>query len=289
MKTIDFKEAMAVRMKAREAAGTSSAATDSAAEAFVDPEATLVVRSFTPEGIAHVTDLLREMRLNETVLQADVDELVNDIEYTTVVDEKLKINPDKVFATKLELCEYFTKIFTSDFLVQHRQDRGMWTWLALVYFKQFVMKSKKNKDKIVSDARWIYQPHSLMVWRRHFIAGNIYLYLDFKHIGKELQEMFFVAGPLAQFNTITDILTHVSEVYQAPAALQVATWLYYDGENKSKIKSGTTGLGGGSARRLTTVAQQFALTWDFKEASSASELWDKLPHEFAKFKGESVH
>ena len=285
VKTINFKEVMAARAQQRASATSTPAETSSA---YVDPEATLPVRSFTPEGIGHVMDLLRQMRIEGTVLQDDVEELVKDIEYTTVVDENLKINPDKVFATKLELCEYFTKVFTPDFLAEHRRDKGLWTWLAMVYFKQFV-KTKNNIAKIASDARWIYQPQSLMVWRRHFIAGNVYLYLDFKHVGTELQEMFFVAGPLLQFNTITDILTHVSEVYQAPAALQVAAWLYYQPESKSKIKAGTNGLGGGAARRLTTVVQQFALTWDFKDTSSASELWNKLPSEFAKYKGENKH
>ena len=284
---IDFKKVMEARRQAQQAEAEKAKAESPAA--YVDPEATLSVRSFTAEGIAHVTDLLRKMRIEEAVLEDEVDELVNDIEYSRQLDENIKINPDKVFKTKLELCEYFTKVFTSDFLAEHRRDKGLWTWLAMAYFKQFVVKGKKDRDKIVSDARWIYQPQSLMVWRRHFIAGNVYLYLDFKHIGKELQEMFFGAGHLAQFNTITDILTHVSEVYQAPAALQVAAWLYYNPDSKAKIKTGATGLGGGAARRLTTVAQQFALTWDFKEANSASELWNKLPPEFAKYKGENKH
>ena len=284
---IDFKKVMEARRQAQQAEAEKAKAESPAA--YVDPEATLSVRSFTAEGIARVTDLLRKMRIEETILQDDVDALVNDIEYSRQLDENIKINPDKIFKTKLELCEYFTKIFTSDFLASHRRDKGLWTWLAMAYFKQFVVKGKKDKNKIVSDARWIYQPHSLMVWRRHFIAGNVYLYLDFKHIGKELQEMFFEAGPLVQFNTITDILTHVSGVYQAPAAMQVAAWLYYNPDSKAKIKTGTTGLGGGAARRLTTVAQQFALTWDFKEANSASELWNKLPSEFAKYKGDIKH
>lgn len=284
---IDFKKVMEARRQAQQAEAEKAKAESPAA--YVDPEATLSVRSFTAEGIARVTDLLRKMRIEETILQDDVDALVNDIEYSRQLDENIKINHDKVFATKLELCEYFTKVFTSDFLAEHRRDKGLWTWLAMAYFKQFVVKGKKDRDKIVSDARWIYQPQSLMVWRRHFVAGNVYLYLDFKHIGKELQEMFFEAGPLVQFNTITDILTHVSEVYQAPAALQVAAWLYYNPDSMAKIKTGATGLGGGAARRLATVVQQFSLTWDFKEANSASELWNKLPPEFAKYKGDNKH
>ncbi len=283
--TINFKEAMEARKQAQQA--EAEKAKSEAPVAYVAPAATLAVRAFTEQGVARVTDLLRKMRIDGAVHQDAVDELVKDNQYAKPLEDVVKINPDKVFATKLELCEYFTKVFTPDFLVEHRRDKGLWTWLAMVYFRQFV-KTKNNIAKIASDARWIYQPRSLMVWRRHFIAGNVYLYLDFKHIGKELQEMFFEAGPLVQFNAITDDLTHVSEVYQAPAVLQVAVWLYYDPASKSKIKFGTTGSGG-SARRLTTVVQQLALTWDFKDTSSASELWNKLPSEFAKYKGENKH
>ena len=289
MKTIDFKEAMAVRMKAREAAaGTPFSATPSPAEAFVDPEATLVVRSFTPEGIAHVTDLLREMRLNETVLQDDVDELVNDIEYTTVVDEKLKINPDKVFATKLELCEYFTKIFTPDFLAQHRRDKGLWSWLAMVYFKQFV-KTKNNIAEIASDARWIFMPENFRPARRHFIAGSVYLYEDVKNLGPEAVDMLFYCSP-REFGGFIDAITYKQEGTRMPALLKVASWLYYDPTSPKRLKPKITNQDKpGTVRQLLRVVAQFALTRDFYEGDDAHELWNILPRQFDGFKNGAVH
>jgi len=285
MKTIDFKAAMAARAKAR--ADATPPGTPAAPAPYVDPEATLVVRSFTSEGIAHVTDLLREMRVKETVLQDDVDELVGDIEYTAVVDEKLKINPDRVFATKLELCEYFTKIFTPDFLAAHRKDKGLWTWLAMVYFKQFV-KTKNQVARIAANDCWIYHHESNRYARRHFVAAPIYLYCDIPARDKNVEGLIF-SRPVTEFNKLLDYLTNMAESIRTQSYLNVAAGLYYDPAATCKYKKGCLSLiTPGNVFQFTRVLQQFRETYDFTEAEDSSALWRILPKQFDGYKKTSV-
>ena len=280
MNTINFKEAMAARARAKAAAGNAAPAGDAP---YVDPEATLVVRAFTPEGIARVTDLLREMRVKGTVLQDDVDELVDDIEYTKTVDDRLRINPGRTFATKLELCEYFTRVFSSEFLVQHRRDKGLWTWLALVYFKQFV-KTKNHVVGIASDSRWIYQGINYRFVRRHFIAGALYLYIDIRNCGESAIRMLLDSSP-AEFGRMIDALTNVEDSIRNQAFLSIAAKLYYDPNCKSRYKQGATDQGKpGSVRQLTRLIQQYRMTHDFVDSSDAKTVYEMLPAQFGRFK-----
>ena len=283
---IDFKKVMEARRQAQQAEAEKAKAESPAA--YVDPEATLSVRSFTAEGIARVTDLLRKMRIEETILQDDVDALVNDIEYSRQLDENIKINPDKIFKTKLELCEYFTKVFTSDFLASHRRDKGLWTWLAMAYFKQFV-KTKNNIVEIASDARWVFVPENFRPARRHFIAGSVYLYEDIKSLGSEVVDMLFNCPP-HEFGGFVDAITYKQEGTRMPALLKVAAWLYYDPDSPNHLKKKIVAQNKpGTIRQLLRVIAQFALTRDFNEADDAEELWRILPKQFDNFKNTSIH
>ena len=276
VKTINFKEVMAVRAQQRASATSTPAETPSA---YVDPEATLAVRSFTPEGIGHVTDLLRQMRIEGAVLQDDVEELVKDIEYTAVVDENLKINPDKVFATKLELCEYFTKVFTPDFLAAHRRDKGLWTWLAMVYFKQFV-KTKNNIAKIFADARWVFEPNNYRFARRHFIAGTVYLFQNIGGNGEDVNDMFF-SGKVNELSRFVDVLTYLPECVRNPSFLLAAVKLYYDSCLKAKVKRGAFNMGNAwSLWQYLRVYQQLSETHDFSDKEDMDKLMSILPKQF---------
>lgn len=274
---IDFKKVMEARRQAQQAEAEKAKAEPPAA--YVDPEATLPVCSFTDEGLARVTDLLRKMRIEETVLQDDVDVLVNDIEYLRQLDENIKINPGKIFKTKLELCEYFTKIFTSDFLATHRRDKGLWTWLAMVYFKQFV-KAKNNIAKIFADARWVFEPINYRFARRHFIAGTVYLFQSIGGNGEDVNDMFF-SGKVNELSRFVDVLTYLPECVRNPSFLLVAVKFYYDPFLKAKVKRGAFNKGNAwSLWQYLRVYQQLSETHDFSDKEDMDKLMSVLPAQF---------
>ena len=63
--------------------------------------------------------------------------------------------------------------------------------------------------------------------------------------------------------------------------MELATRLYVDTENL-RPKRGAGGKGGGSARRLSDIMEQFDLTWDLY-AASGEELATVMPKEFSRF------
>lgn len=244
------------------------------------------VRYFTKEGIEQVEQLLKKIRTDKEMYKDEVDELVNDPEYAKEMPGGYKIDRERKFETKKDLCEYFVPLFGSEFLEVNRKNVGLWTWLALAYYNQFV-KTVKGAVKLTSNARWIFSPNNFQDGRRHYIAGNIYLYLDIKEAGVAAINMFLTAGPVTQFNTITDIMTHVQVGMQSPAVMRVAAELYYDPKMATCIKRGaTSGNKPGSARQLTRVIPQFSETWDFYNVDTAADLWNKLPSQFDLFKSK---
>ena len=274
--TINFKEAMAARAKQAQQAEAEKA---QAPVAYGDPEATLAVRAFTEQGIARVTDLLREMRIEEAVHQDAVDELVKDNQYAKPLEDGIKINPDKEFATKLELCEYFTKVFTPDFLAEHRRDKGLWTWLAMVYFKQFV-KTKNNIAKIVTDARWVFEPNNYRFARRHFIAGTVYLFQNIGGNGLDVNDMFF-GGTVNELSRFVDVLTYLPECVRDPSFLLAAVKLYYDPSLKSKVKRGAFNRDNAwSVWQYLRVYQQLSETHDFSAKEDLKKMLSILPKQF---------
>ena len=183
------------------------------------------IRFFTKAGLQEVAALLKQIRTDKTLHLEEVEDLLDDPQYAKPLTGDFAIDRARIFATKLELCEYFTSLFDTAFLEAHRKDSGLWTWLALAYYQQFV-KTKKEAVKLTVDSRWIFNADNFQDGRRHYVAGNVYLYQDIRNADHAAMDMFLIAGPTTQFNTITDIMTHVQSGIQSPAVMQVASWLY---------------------------------------------------------------
>jgi len=241
---------------------------------------------FNALGINRVRNFLMKVRSDRESYAQEAAEFLNDGEYVEKISEDIQIDSAREFADKYALVEYMTELFPDSFLDDHRKDIGLWTWIAMVYYVQLT-KTCKNHEQ-TAESRWIFDPDQPRVARRHFIAGAVYLYRDLQGAGNEVLDMVF-CGPVGQFNTITDQLTHVHMSVQTPAFLRVVGWLYYDPTLSQKMKRGTTGRKAGSLFELQRLAMQLVMTWDFYESDKAGDLWNKLPAEFNRFKGDSSH
>ena len=241
------------------------------------------VRYFTKAGIEQVEELLKTIRTDKTLHNDDVEALLEDPMYAKELAGDYKIDRSRTFATKLELCDYFIPLFGKDFLERNRKNAGLWTWLALAYYQQFV-KTKKDVVSVTANARWIYDIDDFQNGRRHYIAGTLNLFLQTMSMSVGVQKMFFSAPP-TEFSKLADVLTRVTIVAQSPAVLQVAGWLYYDPKTKKRFKVGA-GVEGrkGSVFELARVVRQLGSTWDFFDLCAADLLWEKLPKQFDEFK-----
>lgn len=250
-------------------------------------EALTPVKYFTKDGLVEAARLLKQIRTDNTLHGQDVEDLINDPQYTKTLAGGYTIDRAKVFATKLELCEYFTHIFNDAFLDEHRKDEGLWTWIALAYYKQFV-KTVKGTVNLTSNARWIFDHDNYRLSVRHLIAGPIYLYQDFYDTSKEVKDMLFFSSP-KEFGGFIDAVTYKMEGTRMPALMQAAASLYYDPVSPKRIKRGVTSQDKpGTVRELLRVISQLAQTRDFYEVKDAPELLRILPPQFDRFKSVSV-
>ena len=257
------------------------------------PSAPMPVRSFTEDGLAKVAELLKTIRADGQLHRKEVEDLLVDPQYAKplaadpqqggLLAGDFAIDRDRVFATKLDLCQYFTALFDNAFLEAHRKDAGLWTWLALAYYPQFV-KTKNGIAKLSADACWVFNPQIFRFGRRHFIAGTVYLYRDTKDSGAAAVDMLF-SRPPTEFGRFIDALTNVEESIRSPAFFATAIRLYYDSGSKGNYKPAAIDQNGaGSVRQLIRVLQQFAETYDFSAASDADAVCSLLPDQFDRFK-----
>lgn len=241
------------------------------------------VRSFKPAGIDQAEVLLKKMRSANDVCKTGQEELLEDPQATEVVFGPFKIDRNKTFQTKLELCEYLTAIFGDEFIENNRTNSGLWTWLAFAFSSQF-LKSRRDILEVASNPRWIYDRGNYRYSIRHFIAGALYLYHDFHSIGEDVKDMLFSSSP-REFGRLVDAMTYKMEGTRSPVAVKMIAKLYYDPSVSRKFKSGAVSQDKpGTVRELLRVISQIGMTRDFYSAEDAEELWRILPNQFDGFK-----
>lgn len=246
------------------------------------------VRGFTTEGIAQVETLLKKMRTDRQPCPDEVSELLEDPQYSHPLDSSVRIDKNKDFATKRELCEYFTEVFSESFLQENRKNAGLWTWLAFAYFRLFVKKTKGGV-KIAANPRWVYDFENYRLSVRHYIAGPLYLWSDFHSADASVQDILFSTPPV-EFGAFIDAITYRMEGTRIPATMQVAAWLYYDARNSKRLKKGATAQDKpGTIRELLRVVSQLTQTRDFYGIDDARMLWSILPKQFEAFQGDAQH
>ena len=236
------------------------------------------VREFSDIGIARVRNFLEKVRTEKKSYSDEAASIINDEEYLVKASLPYEIDLDKVFTDKRSLVDYLLTVFPDDYLESSRTNVGLWTWLAMAYYRQFAIITKRGQ--MPAEARWIYNAEDWRDSRRHFIAGTMYLYRDISELGDEAEDMF-MSAPAKEFSAILDSITLNKEVVQNPAFIQVLVWLYYDPTTKTRIKKGAkTAL----VREFTRVINQLKMTRDFFTKEDAQLLWDLLPDGFEKLK-----
>ena len=280
IKPFDFDAAMSTgALAAATEAGTPPNVQDISASALT------TVRAFRPQGIDQAVALLKKMRSENDVCKTEQEELLEDPQATEIVSGSFKIDRERTFTTKLELCEYLTSVFGDEFIENNRSNSGLWTWLAFAFSGQF-LKSRRDILEVASNPRWIYDRGNYRYSIRHFIAGTLYLYHDFHAIGDDVKDMLFSSSP-REFGRLVDAMTYKMEGTRSPVAVKMIAKLYYDPSVSRKFKSGAVSQDKpGTIRELLRVISQIGMTRDFYSADDADELWRILPGQFDGFKND---
>lgn len=246
------------------------------------------VRSFSKIGIEEVEKCLKRVRMNGSFQKQEIEDLLIDPQFSKETKETFFISREKVFENKKALCDYFIHLFGEPFLLANRKNDGLWTWLALAYYRQFV-RTKRNASVLAAEASWVFKPGNYRLSCRHFTAGPVYLALAFQTTGADVKDLLF-SSPVSEFGGFIDAITYIPTVSRVPALMQVAAWLYYDPRSAKRFKKGAIEQDKpGTIRQFLRVASQLAQTRDFYSVEDAHELWSLLPRQFDEFKGEAEH
>ncbi len=234
-------------------------------------------RRFTGQGIEAAEEFLTQV--SEGTATVHPDTVLNGDDITEPVPGDVRVDR-RPFPNRLELARYLHERFGSYGGTDVRQDRGLWTWLALYWFEQLCPPRKDGRRKPGARARWI--PDLDDAWRyyRHLLMGPYLIYGA--HSDDPSRAMALLCQPLHRPGDLVEQLVSRQLLVTCPAVVGAATRLYYS-EKRGTLRKGVGGKGAGSARRFASVLMQLDLTFDL-HALTPEQLIELLPDEFDAYR-----
>lgn len=232
------------------------------------------LRRFTPQGIEVVAHLLDMIKAGKSV---DLEELIESPQFT----EQISLNKAvemKTFSNRMECARYMYELIEghSSQIPYPETDRGLWTWLAVLFREQLW---KSGTDKIGAIERWIPNNHYLKYYR-HLLAGPYFIYKT--HEDNPDRALIALYTKVSAPGDIVESLQSRKDVVRFPSVMEAVTKLYYDPITRSN-KRGSASKTNGACRRFIAIKEQFDLTFDFYGMTS-DQILELLPAEFDRFR-----
>lgn len=227
-------------------------------------------------GLSRFADWLESLKSGNTTTTPV--SLLTDQAYIDPLGKEVEVAPAG-FANRYEAAEYLHNTFTAAGLTDIEHDSGLWAWLSLFYFDAVCPKRADGSRKPGAIVRHIPEPGNFRRYYRHLLAGPYRIYRS--HRDNPKRALGLLCQPLDSPGDLVEQLAARQELVTNRGIMELATRLYVDGKTLRQ-KRGAGGKGGGSARRLTDVLDQFDLTWDLYAATPV-ELAAIMPKEFEKF------
>lgn len=230
------------------------------------------VRVLNAEGLSKFTDYLSELRAAPS--KAPPFELLTDGRYSDPFDPPATIE-HRSFNSAYEIGAYVIDVFggCEDRLLS--RNHGLWSWLALLYFDQLCKPDESGNRKPLEDA--VYVLEERFSFRRYYRHAIRTPWMAVKEHGEHAKVLLLTSGK----GTRTDIneqLGAYQHLFANKTIIASAYAMYFDATHQ-KPRRGAGGKGGGSARRLASIARQLELTYDLQECTP-SMFMSLLPKEF---------
>lgn len=234
-----------------------------------------VLRSLTVLGVETFEAYIEVLRQNP--LASPPVELLTSDEPSTSVAGAHEVT-ERLFANKLEMAAYVSTAFPEAVRQSSVAARGVWAWLSLFWFDQLVPPDPKTGERYPNKT-WYYVPSlSHFSEYRHLLSGPYRTYRSYGDSGRLL-----LLHQLSVWSDVEEQLAGRRDFLRLPGALAAADQLYFDAK-KGKPKSGITNRNKpGNIRRLRTVLEQFARTYDIY-SMSGSQVVSLLPQEFDPYR-----
>jgi len=214
-------------------------------------------------------------------------QLVDDPLYTDIAYE-VTVDPDAIFGSRYQfgtyLCNQFRDLDFKELL--DRENDGLWTWLAVIYFKQLAQKKmQKYWHYIVTHSG----PAGSLAYRHAVRTSYELVYIHGEKAIICLGVPMYTWGEMAEQLASRQTLAHNRGFFGTAYDLYVKGSKLIRGASskpkkpKDREPGDTTGFG--SVRRLAIALQRLDLTFDTDIMASAA-LISVLPKEFNKLRKE---
>ena len=210
-----------------------------------------------------------------------VSDIIFDDKYTNLVSDII-IDPNKIFANRLELGLYLKSIIDKSSSLAQYENVGFWTWINTLYLHQILQPNKdKSEYQLWTNIRYIPDRKlSKLRWYRNLCYLPFYIC---SNRPKAIAEFFLIMQPYSHSDTIEQLWTADKDFSSSPGIVEVAKELYIDKKTKTYRKN-YLGKGPGSARRLgTVIVKQWQMNYDVNMLTK-DQVWDLLPKEFNSWK-----
>jgi hypothetical protein len=236
------------------------------------------LRRFNQRGIEAFESALDRIGTGE---DAGIAPLLSDPELTEVLSSRSLVDIAP-FANRYEAARYLHEVLQpiEKAVGDIERDKGLWAWLGAAWLDVLAPKDESGRRKLGARARWVPAVDDYKSYYRHLLAGPYRIYRA--HQDDPSRVMAVLATAVEQPGDVVEQLASRQEIITSPSLMTAITTLYYRPTTK-RLKTGAAGKGGGSARRLVDVIQQFDLTWDVY-GMRPTEFLDLLPSEFDRFK-----
>ncbi len=232
------------------------------------------IRKFNEDGLNEFERIITELRNNN--IHEIPTELLYDKKYSDVFEPIINIEMVN-YKNKNELIPYLVEILklrTNKYLYF---DKGIWSWLAALFFENVCPVDGSGKRKIKETAFYVLRdPKNYTKFYRHLLAYPSRIYAELAESSR-----IFLIGNFSKRGEITEQFGAYQEIALNKGILDAANILYWDDESKN-IKRGAAGKGGGSARRLVRIIRQYQLTYDLN-SMKGNEIVNLLPNEFSRW------
>lgn len=228
---------------------------------------------FNPNGLIQLENILKQPL---DIVIKEVSNITSDLTLFSYIKCDIEIKP---LETRFDLAENLYSMFElHPGLTKYKTDKGFWSWLAAAWLPTLFENSPKSA-KLGEQARWILDKQKSKYYR-HLLAGPYFIYNH--HYPNPQKALSILGGSIVIPGELVGQIAATSDIAFSVGA-EVATLLYID-PNTGKPKKGASGLGTGSARRLSAAyLNQIDLTLDYR-GMTATEIIKLLPEEFSRFK-----
>jgi len=234
------------------------------------------LRRLNEQGVERFAAFLDSLKTDAPQLYPE--SLLSDPEASEEIEPATEVEL-RTFGSRFAIAEYLHSLLANSSITDVDRARGLWAWLALLYFEQLCPKGKNGDRSPGERARYIPEFTYRRIYR-HLLLGPYRVYRAHREDPK--QALALLCGKPHELSDVYRDLAEDQELVRNPAVVGAATRLYFDQE-KDRLKRIGHRSKPGSMRRLQQILKQFDVTWDLYSMNS-EHLLAMLPEEFDRFK-----